>query len=290
MAGSGKVQSGEFKKIGILHHSKLPEARALARQLAKKLQGPQVSVWTCSSSEEKEAAIKAIDSDLILSVGGDGTILSAVRVTLDKVIPILGVNMGRLGFMTELSAEDALQKMPFLLSQSSWMDDRSVLQAKVILSGDQTETSAPLYALNDVVVARGRVARVIRVETRIDKDLFTTYRADGVIVASATGSTSYSMAVGGPILYPQSKEIILIPVAPHLTLRNPLVLPPSAEVQLTIHSDHRPLLSVDGQVHRELRDGDQVMISLSPKVTRFLRFQPPGRFYSTVTQRLTRME
>ena len=294
MEGSKNARNGELKKIGILYHSKLPAARSLSRELAQKLQDAQISVWICSSSDEKEAALKAVESDVILSVGGDGTILSAVRATLDTAIPILGVNMGRLGFMTELSAEEARQKMPCLLSQSSWIDERAVLQARVILKGarreHRTETSGPLYALNDIVVARGKVARVIRIETRIDGDLFTTYRADGVIVASATGSTSYSMAVGGPILYPQSTEIILIPIAPHLTIGNPLVLSPNAEVDLTIHSDHRPLLSVDGQVHQELRDGEQVIISLSPKVTRFLRFQPPGRFYSTVTHRLTRME
>ena len=287
-------QNRNFKRVGILYHPKLPAARALAQELERNLEGAHISSWICSAWKEKEATCRVEDSDLLLSLGGDGTILRVARLALRDGIPILGINMGRLGFMTELGAEEARKKMPCLLSQPGWLEERAVLQAEVHSAKggekDGPETVGPLYALNDVVLARGRVARVVNIETRIDGDLFTTYKADGVIVSTATGSTSYSMAVGGPILYPQSRELVLKPIAPHLTISNALVLPPSAQVELTLHSGHTAQLSVDGQMDQALRDGDQVSISISPKTARFLRFRPQGRFYSTVTQRLTRME
>ncbi|MFQ5934565.1 MAG: NAD(+)/NADH kinase [Dehalococcoidia bacterium] len=286
-------QKSDFHKVGILYHPKLPSARALALELAQNLRESHRSAWTCSAWDEKRAVSKLEGCDLLLSIGGDGTVLRAARVALEDGIPILGINMGRVGFMNELSAEEARQKMPCLLSQSGRLEERAVLQTEVTPSKDgksrPAKSTGPFYALNDVVIARGGVARVIRVETRIDEDLFTTYKADGVIIATATGSTSYSMAVGGPILYPQSRELILMPIAPHLTIGNPLVLSPEAKVELTVYSDRKAILSVDGQVDHALSDGDVVSISISSKTVKFLRFQPPGRFYSTVTQRLTRM-
>ena len=287
-------RDNNIRRAGILYHPKIPAARTFAQDLAHKLEQADISSWTCSAWDEKGAASKVEGSDLILSIGGDGAILRAARVALEYGTPILGINMGTLGFMTELSAEEAREMMPSLLSQSGWLEERAVLQAEISLEeGDQSggqHKVSPMYALNDIVIARGRVARVIRIETRIDGDLFTTYKADGVIVATATGSTSYSMAVGGPILFPQSRELVLNPISPHLTISNALVLPPTAKIELTVHSDHNALLSVDGQMDHALRDGDLISVSISPKTIRFLRFQPPGRFYSTVTQRLTRME
>ena len=292
MVNSGNWLDGELRKVGILFHPKLPAAQALAHELKCRLEESHISGWTSSAWDEPTAAPRVRDSDLLISIGGDGTVLRTAHLAMENKIPILGVNMGKLGFMNELSAEEARQTVPRL--QSGWLEERAVLQAEIRLSKarQQNGSSAlgPLYALNDVVVARGSAARVIRIQARIDGDLFTTYKGDGVIVATATGSTGYSMAAGGPILNPQSREFILNPVTSHLTIGNALVLPPTSTVELTVSSDHEAILSEDGQVERELRDGDRVSVTISPKTVRFLRFQSPGRFYSTVTQRLTRME
>jgi NAD+ kinase len=144
----------------------------------------------------------------------------------------------------------------------------------------------PFHALNDVVLGRGAISRVIYVETTIDGAPLNTYKADGVILATATGSTGYSLAAGGPILYPQSREIILNPISPHLTFANAVVLPPTAIVELKVRTDHQAMLSIDGQIDLALESGDSVKVKLSPHVARFLRVQPLTFFYSILMERL----
>ena len=282
-------QTHQFNRIGILYHPRLPAAKDLAQELLTKLRDGGYDSWTSSAWDDNAASGKLDGSDLFLSIGGDGTVLRVARVAMSLHIPILGVNMGQLGFMNEISADDARSRILCILSEPSRIEHRAVLKGGVSITADK-EKAGPFHALNDMVVASAGVSRVIRIETRIDGDLFTTYRADGVIVATATGSTSYSMAVGGPILWPESRELVLTPIAPHLTIRNPLVLAPTAQVELTIHGEHGAHLSVDGQMDHPLADGDQVSISSSSESISFLRFQPAGRFYSTVTHRLTRFE
>jgi NAD+ kinase len=128
---------------------------------------------------------------------------------------------------------------------------------------------------------------VIRVEVAIDGVPLTTYKADGVIIATATGSTGYSLAAGGPIIYPQAKEILLIPISAHLSLATPLILPAETALRLKVYTDHHALLSIDGQIELELHDGEEVEVGRSPYVTTLLRLQPPASFYHTLTQRLS---
>ncbi len=189
-------------------------------------------------------------------------------------------NFGNLGFMTELKADDALDKLPRLLGGKGWIEERAMLQAEAVSLGKT------FHALNDVVVGRGSSARLVTVETKVDGESLTVYRADGVIVATATGSTSYSLAAGGPIMYPQARQILLQPICPHLVLENALVLPPEAVVQLKVITNHEAMLSLDGQVESPLRSGDEVKVRLSPNVTRFLRIQPKNYFYASLESRL----
>ena len=269
-----------MKIIGILYHPKLDEARKLAERLAQSLRSSGYSVWFGSAWEETEAKNQLDESELIISIGGDGTILRIARAMLPHSIPILGVNLGRPGFMTELSADEAEQRLPTLLSGKGWIDERSMLQASSIRS-DNT-----FHALNDVVVGRGAVARAINVDVNIDGVYFTSHRVDAVILATATGSTAYALAAGGPVLHPESQNILLQPVATHLGLGNSLVLPATATVKLTIHTYHPGLLSIDGQSNPPLEDGEQVEVKRSPFLTRFLRFKPRGSYYSMLAQRL----
>ena len=180
-----------MKKVGILYHPRIEKAKAFSRELEKFLSSQGVSFWTCSAWDEEKAKSQAVGSDLILSVGGDGTILRAARAVIPQAVPIVGINLGNLGFMTELKAEEALGKLPRLLEGGGWIEERAMLQAEP--SQDKT-----FHALNDVVVGRGGSARLVSIETRVNGELLTAYRADGVIVATATGSTSYSLAAGGP--------------------------------------------------------------------------------------------
>ena len=268
-----------MKRIGILYHPKIEKAKAFSQELEKFLDNQNVSFWTCSAWDEEKAKPQVAGSDLILSVGGDGTILRAARAVIPQEVPIVGINLGNLGFMTELKVDDALSKLPQLLEGGGWIEKRAMLQAEPF----QEKT---FHALNDVAVGRGRSARLLGIETRIDGELLAAYRADGVIVSTATGSTSYSLAAGGPIVYPQSREILLQPICPHLVLDRALILPPESSIQLKVATNHEAMLSLDGQVESPLRSGDKVRVKLSSYVARFLRVRPKTYFYGYLVSRL----
>ncbi len=269
-----------MKRVGILYHPKLEKAKPFSHELEKFLSARDISFWVCSAWEEEKAKPQVAGSDLILSIGGDGTILRAARAVVPHAVPIVGINLGNLGFMTELKATEAFDKLPRLLGGEGWIEERAMLEAEKVSQGKAFHT------LNDVFVGRRSSARLVSIEAKIDGEVLTTYRADGVIVATATGSTSYSLAAGGPILYPQAREILLKPLCSHLTLDKALVLPPEAVIQLKVTTSHEAMLSLDGQVESPLRSGDEVKVKLSSYVSRFLRVQPKTYFYGSLALRL----
>jgi NAD+ kinase len=265
------------KRIGILYHPLREKARDLAEKLEEFLPSQGISSWRCSAWEEDKAKPQVPGTELILSIGGDGTILRSARIITPLSVPILGINLGRLGFVTEIDGDEALSHLPDLLKGKGWIEERAMLEAQV--------ENKTFHALNDVVL-RGVAVRLVNIEAEIDGTMLTTYRADGVIVATATGSTSYSLASGGPILHPQSKEIVLQPVSCHLGLSHALVLPPQSIVDLKVARKEKVVLSIDGQVELQLSDGQNVRVKLSPHIARFLRIHEPTYFYSSLWQKL----
>lgn len=278
-----------MKRIGVLYHPKIPAARALAERLDQVWPTLKCTAWTCSAWDDRSMRAQCRGTDLVVSVGGDGTILRVSRAVSDAGIPILGVNLGHLGFMTELSADNVVERLPSVLNGEGWIDCRMMLQVELQSRGGgerQEELQRPLCSLNDVVVGRGAISRVVYVKASIDGELLSVYRADGVIVATATGSTGYSLAAGGPILFPQAEDILLNPISSHLALAYPLVLPSATVIELEIQTDHEAMVSLDGQVSMPLRDGDRVVAKRSPHAARFVRLNPPGFFYSALERRL----
>jgi NAD+ kinase len=276
-----------MKVVGVIYHPKIPAARTLAERLAEVLPGMKAKVWLCSSWDEEKMGARCQGTDLALSVGGDGTILRVARLVAALGIPIVGVNMGHLGFMTEFTAEGVLEKLPAVLGGEAWVDQRAMLQADLIRESKGAEREeSTFHALNDALVGRGSVPRIINVVTTVNGAALSNYRVDGVIVSTATGSTGYSLAAGGPILYPQAEEMLIKPVSAHLSLPYALVLPPSAEVRMVVHTNHEAVLSIDGQVNMPLRDGDTVTAKRSPYSARFLRTSPRDLFYAALEQRL----
>ncbi len=239
-------------------------------------------MWLCSAWEEEEARGQINGTDLILTTGGDGTILHAAQVTVPGQIPITGINLGKLGFMTEVRADEAKDKLSSLLEGKGWLDERAMIEAEVSQKGAARQS---YYALNDVVAARGAIARMINVEASIDGEPLTTYKADGVIVATATGSTGYSLAAGGPILHPQASEFVLLPISPHLSSAYSLVLPSAAVVKLRVATFHQATLSIDGIINLPLTDGATVTVKHSAQTVRFLRIYPRD-FYAHLEQKL----
>jgi NAD+ kinase len=270
-------------KVGILYHPMVEATQAKARELENFLDSRGISVWLCSAWDSEKARAQLNGTSLVLTVGGDGTILRASQVVIPGITPITGINLGKLGFMTELNADEALEKLPALLDEEGWIDERAMLQAELATSGQESRI---FHALNDVVVARGEIARVVRVEATIDGQRLTTYKADGVIMATATGSTGYALAAGGPILYPQSRDFLLVPIAPHLSSAYTMVLPGTAEVRLCLSAVHPATLSIDGHINLPLSSGDIITVKSSPNKARFLRIRPETSFYSSLEERL----
>jgi len=270
-----------MKKIGILYHPMNDAARGMAEEVKTFLANRGIAVWLCSAWEAEKAKPNVSGTDLLLSIGGDGTILRAAQIAVGTKapVPITGINMGKLGFMTELGAAEAKEKLPALLEGKGWLDERAMLEAEI-------DGGTTYYALNDVVVARGAVARVVYIEAGIDGKKLTTYKADGVVVATATGSTGYSLSAGGPILHPRAKEYLLSPILPHLSLGYSLVLPSTAVVKLRIATAHEATLSIDGHINPPLADGAVITVRHSPTRARFLRIHPENAFYSSLEQKL----
>jgi len=268
------------KRVGILYHPKIEKAKAFSRDLEKFLKTKVVSFWTCSAWQEDEAKAQIAGSDLVCSIGGDGTILRALRAIVPNKVPVVGINLGNLGFMTELKADEALDKLPLLLGGEGWIEERAMLEAEL------SSQKKVFQAVNDVFVGRRSLARLVQIETRVDGEILATHRADGVIVSTATGSTGYLLAANGPILYPESKQMVFKPICPHLSLDNAVVLPPEAKIQIRVTTTHEAMLSIDAQVEMQLTSGEEVKVKQSAHVARFLRLRPRGYFYSYLDSKL----
>ena len=276
-----------MKNVGIIYNARIPEALDLGTAILHQLALPEDS-WIAPAENLETLRDRADETKLVITVGGDGTILRAAQVTAPAGVPVVGINMGRLGFMTELQVHEALEKIPMYLNGDCRVEERNMLQA-VVIKGEgrsDVEKDSQFHALNDVVLARGAISRVVTVTGYVDNAQLTTFRADAVIVSTATGATGYNLAVGGPILDPTSDSLVLKPVAAHMGLTAALVLAPSAEVTLSLEGYQEAILSVDGVVDYPLVPGDRVQLNQSPYKARFLRANPQNHFYATLTRRL----
>jgi len=271
------------KRFGLLHHPRIADAPRLAQDAASRLQALGATVWSASAYDEAQVLQGARDTDLIISFGGDGTIVRVARTIAGLNVPILGVNLGRVGFLAELQPQEVAGKLEALVDGQFWLEERMMLHAG-LQRGERVIES--FEALNDVVAGRGRIARVVRITAEVDGQCLTTYVADGVIVATPTGSTAYSLAAGGPILDPRLRNLLLKPIAPHLTVATALVLPETACVRLALSTDSEASLTVDGQVAVALQEGDVVVVTASRNVCRFVRLGDRSYFYKTLLHKL----
>jgi NAD+ kinase len=221
--------------------------------------------------------------DLLVTLGGDGSILQAARLAAPHHVLILGINLGRVGFLTEAETgqwEDVLSRA---LGGGYWIEERMMLRV-ASLRGQEMMTEAE--ALNDVVVGRRDRGRTVHLRAEVDGGELATYVADGLIVATPTGSTAYALAAGGPILPPQLRNILLVPVAPHLSMERPIVLAEGVTVRITVIGRRPAVLMVDGQVIADLENRDIVKVEASPHVARFARVREQTYFYKTLVSRL----
>ena len=274
--------------IGFVYNAQHPTALQMTEAVMHSLDLGE-DCWLSAAEDLDDMRPVLNDTRFIVIAGGDGTILRVVRSIAEFGVPLVGINMGRVGFMAELQVHEAIEELPAYLNGSARMEERMMLEVSVA-HGDEQEPYLTLHALNDVVVGRGGSARLLDIVATIDGVILTNYRADAVIVSTATGSTGYALSAGGPIMYPETKAMLIQPVAAHTGLRSGLILPDYTELELQASDKHEALLSVDGFTDTLLHGEDRVAIRRSRYVTRFLRRHAPTAFYAALTRRTLGMD
>ncbi len=274
-----------FETIGFLYHPTVPAAAALADELRLGIAGHTGRTWSRSAWDP--TALDLMDgTDLLVCIGGDGTVLRGARTVIPRPIPIFGVNMGRLGFLSEVSPAHALPRLMEVLLGAGRIEQRTMVRAKVVLpDGRPAAGLEHQHALNDVVVGRYG-GRPVYVHVLIDGVQVEVVRADGVLVSTATGSTGYNLSAGGPVLAPEAEEMVLTPVAAHLAHVRPLVLPRDSLIELRVETDLRAVVSFDGQIDFPLPGGASVRVRRSEHTARFIRLGPPTDFFRNLTHLL----
>lgn len=278
-----------IKKAGFIVNDTIEAAREQSERIGRLLTSKGVQVYETHSARPDKAVkwTHEDELDLILTFGGDGTILRAAQAAAPLGVPILGVNLGRVGFLTEINPWQLQERLPLFLEGNYWLEKRAMLRAE-LWRGDKLVGS--YLALNDVVASRASLSRVVNCLLTINGARVTTIVADGVIVATPTGSTAYSMAAGGPILHPELRSIVLTPIAPYLTVIKSMVLPDDNTIELEIDTDDESFLTVDGQSFVALSDGDRIRVTVAPQPCLFARVQDRAYFSSTLVNRLRRAD
>lgn len=276
-----------MKAIAIFYQGRKQNTSEVASQLIPVLQQQGYNVRSIDirheGQEKPDPSLKGYE--LVIVIGGDGTILQAARLCALADVPIVGVNFGRVGFLTELEPNELATKLSYYLNgdASVWIDKRTMLQAVL----EQDGRSEKFLALNDMVIARGTWPRLVKLQIEVDGYYYSTTYADGIIISTATGSTAYNLAVGGPMLHPQVQSTVVTPIAPHLASDRSLILPPEAVVKLEVFTGSQEgVFSADGQMNREVRDGATVTVQTSEYVAKFLRRRPPTYFYKIINAKL----
>ncbi|NLX11265.1 MAG: NAD(+)/NADH kinase [Chloroflexi bacterium] len=274
-----------LQRIGILAHPLRPNTAPLAQQLARSLQAHGIAVWVLTDWDAVQARPFVQDSDLVIAIGGDGAMLRAARVSAPVNVPVLGINAGHLGFLTEVSPGDWEDSLALLLEGDYWIEQRMMISC-VIRRGEHVLAQGD--ALNDVVISRGAIARSVQLETYIDGGWATTYHGDGLIIATPTGSTAYALAAGGPILPPELKNILMVPLAPHLSMDRPMVLSQGATIDVVVdpQTAAEVMVTIDGELVASLESSDQVTVRASESVSRFVRLRDRNYFYRSLLDRL----
>jgi NAD+ kinase len=278
-------------RVGIVAKPDAAQAQAVLRQLLDFLRERKLPAVL-----EKETAglvpadaVTAVtradlggQADLLIVLGGDGTLLAMARSVADLGVPLLGVNLGGLGFLTATTTEEMIPAVDAFLAGRMAVDERMMLAARVIRGG---QPAFQEVALNDVVITKSAMSRIINLSVTVEGQLATAYRADGLIISTPTGSTAYCLSAGGPILFPTMDAIVLVPIASHTLTNRPIVLPGTHRLGVTLQTAQEVMLTLDGQVGFDLREHDVVEVAQSASRVRLVRF-PETHFFSVLRTKL----
>ncbi len=280
-----------FKTVALIGRYNAPEVGAALGAMGQFLQrqGCEVLVEQGTSGSSRVPGLPSADyaaigarADLAVVLGGDGSLLSAARSLAVHRVPLVGVNQGRLGFMTDIASSKMIETMTEILSGRYSVEERTMLAAEVHRGGSATFST---LALNDAVVNKGAVGRLIEFQVHIDGEFVYDLRADGLIVATPTGSTAYSLSSGGPILQPSVTAFALVPISPHTLSNRPIAISDRAVIEITLRHSADARLHFDGQPQYDLHDGDRVIIRRGPQTVTLVH--PPGySYYAMLREKL----
>ena len=270
------AMNSPVRKIGLVLKRHDPRVRDVVVEIIPWLQARGVEVFLEQETARQypfSSSVTTLEdlperADVVAVFGGDGTFLHAARLVAGSRIPLLGINLGSLGFLTEVKLEDMHAAFECLLSGRYWLEERVLLDVKVSRQGNQL---AQYLALNDAVINKGALARIIEMELSVNSQLVTITRADGLIISTPTGSTAYSLAAGGPILYPTLGAFIITPICPHTLSNRPVVVPDSAPVGVCLRDGTDVMLTVDGQVGIPLLPGDCIRFEKAAAAIRLVQ-------------------
>ncbi len=279
------------KKIGLVLKRHDPRVREVVTEIIPWLQSREVEVFIDRetahqyplSSHVAAAAELAASVDVIAVFGGDGTFLYAARLAGKSGVPLLGINLGSLGFLTEVKREEMHPALECLLEGRYQMEERVLVDVTVLR---QNEQLAQYIALNDAVINKGALARIIELEVWVNSELVTITRADGLILSTPTGSTAYSMSAGGPIVYPTLGAFIITPICPHALSNRPVVVPDESPVAICLRHGSDVMLTVDGQVGMPLIQGDRIQFKKASSAIRLIQAATGSSFFKLLREKL----
>jgi NAD+ kinase len=280
-----------MKRIGVVAKTDRADAREVVERLlawcAERGLQPVLEKETAGLCPDSQAATARKPDlpgqvDLLLVLGGDGTLLSMARLVGDLSVPILGVNLGGLGFLTALTKEELFPALEAFLAGGLVIEERVMLAAQVWRHGERL---SEYVALNDVVITKSAMSRIINLAVSVDGQFATAYRADGLIISTPTGSTAYCLSAGGPIVFPTMPAVVLTPICSHTLTNRPIVLPADQRIEVTLQSDQDVMLTLDGQVGFALKEADVVAVHQAAARIRLLRF-PQKHFFSVLRTKL----
>ena len=264
-----------LKKIGIYAKTNHPDAEQIAATICERFKREQIEVLLEDSLAEQIGQVNGHAGeeipeqvDLIIVLGGDGTLISVARLIGNRNVPLVGVNLGRLGFLTEVTRDELPEMLERLISGDYHVSDRMMLDASIYRND---RVVGQFTVLNDIVINKGALARIIDMETSVDGRHLTSYKADGLIISTPTGSTGYNLAAGGPIIYPDINSLLITPICPHMLTNRPIMVWSRSVIEIKVSfEDDVVFFTGDGQVGRKLLPGDRVQVRRSDARTRLV--------------------
>lgn len=279
-----------IRKVGLIINCRRQQAIELAENLTKWLMERNIEVCLVEpeaigkvSIPLEYSQIRKGDQDIVIALGGDGTFLRAARITAPNRIPILGVNLGHLGFLSEVEEGAIYVDLEKVLAGQFIVDERMMLQTELIRDNKVINR---FYGLNDMVIHKGALSRLLRMKVFIGEECMGYYKADGIILASPTGSTAYSLSAGGPVVHPELEVMVLTPICPHSLNGRPTIIPATRICTIeVINASSEVLLTVDGQTGFNLQDHDIISVTQAPFKAAFIRIHPQ-RFFTLLRNKL----